>query len=196
MSHTTPSSSDSSLKFNLQGQLLVASPNMIDGPFSRAVVLVLQQNESGTFGVVLNRKADERVSNLWNGVTGLDGPIDQELFRMGGPMGGPVFAVHRSEGVAEFLVVPGIFVTANTKLINYLAVRNETFRIFVGLSGWQVGQLEREINQGIWFKLPADGQEIFGNSDCLWETALYKYGRNVWRDVLKLDDRFIEAIYN
>src|SRR5215510_406114 len=47
-----------------RGRLLVATPDLKDPNFSRTVVLMLEHNEEGALGVVLNRPLDLPVSEV------------------------------------------------------------------------------------------------------------------------------------
>ncbi|MFL6015832.1 MAG: YqgE/AlgH family protein, partial [Gaiellaceae bacterium] len=47
---------------SLRGQLLIASPALIDPNFRRTVVLVVAHDEDGAVGLVLNRPTDADVA--------------------------------------------------------------------------------------------------------------------------------------
>src|SRR5881409_1902754 len=69
---------------SLRGQLLVASPALVDPNFFRTVVLITEHNDEGAMGIVLNRPSetmvDEVVPELAE-VAGDDAPI-----YVGGPV--------------------------------------------------------------------------------------------------------------
>ena len=175
---------------NLQGQLLIASPSLTNSPFTKTVVLIMQQNESGTFGAVLNRRADKSLRQVWDTVTG-SSRFNSESFCVGGPMGGPVYALHRSKFLSELSVSPELFVSAEVQKLSQLARQNrDPYRIFLGLSGWRVGQLESEINRGVWFHTPVDLEQVFGETEYLWEFSLRRYGRQVLCDLLKRSELY------
>src|SRR5881409_174271 len=46
---------------SLRGQLLVASPALVDPNFARTVVLITEHNDEGAMGIVLNRPSELRV---------------------------------------------------------------------------------------------------------------------------------------
>ena len=48
---------------SLAGQFLVASPHLKDPNFSRTVVLMLQHEEQGALGVIINRPGDKTVDD-------------------------------------------------------------------------------------------------------------------------------------
>ena len=45
-----------------RGKLLVASPTLLDPNFYRSVVLLMEDGEDGTLGVVLNRPTSEAIA--------------------------------------------------------------------------------------------------------------------------------------
>jgi putative transcriptional regulator len=68
----------------LQGQLLVASPALLDPNFRRTVVLVTEHTEDGAAGLVLNRPTESEVSEI---VPALESLVDDgEPIFMGGPV--------------------------------------------------------------------------------------------------------------
>ena len=68
---------------SLRGQLLIASPALIDPNFRRTVVLIAEHTGEGAMGLVLNRPSESR----WPSRSGL-----AELVEHGAPVyfGGPV----------------------------------------------------------------------------------------------------------
>ncbi|RXS88753.1 DUF179 domain-containing protein [Streptomyces sp. TM32] len=82
---------------SLTGRLLVATPALADPNFDRAVVLLLDHDEEGSLGVVLNRPTPVGVADIlapWAALAGEPGVVFQ---------GGPV-SLDSALGVA---VVPG-----------------------------------------------------------------------------------------
>ncbi len=78
---------------SLQGYVLVASPHLLDSNFLRSVVLIIQHNDQGAFGVVLNRPTNNTIAQLWGLVsqTPCDNPSPVYV---GGPVPGPLVAIH------------------------------------------------------------------------------------------------------
>jgi len=170
----------------LHGKLLVATPSLNENPFQRTVVLILQHNEQGTFGVVLNRPANEEMRQAWEDATG-QSPYERCVVQ-GGPIGGPVFAIHQRESIGEVAMPGGIFVSVDTKSLRHLTEQvDDRYRIIFGVASWQVGQLQDEINRGIWYTLPADADDIFDDATWMWEKALRRYGEQLTRDVVGID---------
>ena len=69
---------------SLQGQLLIASPALLDPNFRRAVVLVTEHNDEGAAGLVLNRPSPVAVAEA---VPALESLVDDgEQVFVGGPV--------------------------------------------------------------------------------------------------------------
>ena len=165
------------------GSFLVASPNIHQTPFQKTVVYVLQHNQSGTFGVVLNRPANQKIKRTWQQLSGAN--FGASSIVQGGPIGGPVFAIHSEESLGEMEMPGGIFVSAESAKIHELARYDEsTYRIVFGVAGWQAGQLDDEIRNGKWLKLTAEPQHVFDEPELMWENFVRSYGREVFCDVI------------
>ena len=66
------------------GQLLIAGPTLLDPNFWRTVVLVIQHDDEGAFGLVLNRPAD---TTIGESVPAIDEVVDgDEPLFIGGPV--------------------------------------------------------------------------------------------------------------
>ena len=53
---------------SLEGQLLVACPQLVDPNFARTLVLMIQHNDEGAFGVIINRPIAKTIQELWREV--------------------------------------------------------------------------------------------------------------------------------
>ena len=60
----------------LRGQLLVASPALLDPNFHRTVVLLVEHGEAGALGVVLNRPSGAQVAEAAPPLSDLVEPED------------------------------------------------------------------------------------------------------------------------
>jgi len=68
----------------LQGQLLIASPTLLDPNFRRTVVLLGHHDDEGAVGVVLNRESEVSVLEAAPSLAPIAG-FDARLF-LGGPV--------------------------------------------------------------------------------------------------------------
>lgn len=174
---------------NVQGDLLIASNLLESTPLARTVVYVLQDDQSGTFGVVLNRPADAKLRAAWSAASGIALSEDDNHLISGGPLGGPVFALHAVEQLGEIAVKQGIFLSATAESIGELVNRHEEpYRICLGVVGWKFGQLPVELDRHVWYRLPASPELVFDQSGLLWEKSILTFGQQKLRDILSLGE--------
>lgn len=153
---------------SLTGKLLVASSDLEDANFKQAVVLVIDHDDQGAFGLVLNRPSTVMLKSAWEQWTHEPCAIDSPLL-VGGPVQGPLSALHSDPTRSEREVVSGVFITRDRDLLVALvAAETRPLRVFVGYSGWGPGQLENELDTGSWSITPATSGVVFGDDSTVW----------------------------
>jgi putative transcriptional regulator len=165
---------------SLAGQLLIASPEIGDPRFSHTVILLLRQDASGAFGIVLNRPLEERsVAALLDATgdheMGVEGKI--EVFA-----GGPVqpelgFVVHSPEyhDSATLVVGGAVAMTADRQVLRDIGHHKGPKKALFafGYAGWGPGQVEGEIARHDWFTALGDPKLIFDDDrGNLWDDAM------------------------
>ena len=168
------------------GRLLVATPLLGDPNFKRAVVLVVEDEpEEGTLGVVLNRPTKVPVGRVLEPWTEL--VSDPSVVFRGGPV-----APNSALGLAS---VPGqeepvgwrpLDSPADASRVGLIDLDTPpqlvaggiiSFRVFAGYAGWGPGQLRSEIDQGAWYVLPAEPADAFNpEPEQLWRAVLRRSG--------------------
>src|SRR5437764_733950 len=93
---------------SLQGQLLIASPKLLDPNFAQSVILMIQHNDEGALGLVLNRPLGMSVRSAWEQVSEIPCEIESPLLK-GGPCEGPLMVVHTSAALSQVEVLPGVY---------------------------------------------------------------------------------------
>lgn len=168
---------------NLERHLLVASPQLRDEWFAQTVVLLIAHNENGAFGVVLNRPTLETVGQIWNQLGG--SPCDsQEPAHVGGPVDGPIMALHTEESFADIRVVPNVFLAVQRDNLDWVVHQTQApFRLFLGTASWGPDQLEDEIQEGAWLVTPATTELLFAEPEDVWTAALRRYGRDFYESI-------------
>lgn len=170
---------------NAQGLLLVASPALKDPNFFRAVVLMVQHNDEGALGLVLNRPLETTVSEAWEQVND-DGCSVEGVLHQGGPCEGPLMVVHTDHSLSEVEVRPGLYFSTQRDSVEQLVSMNKCpMRFFVGYAGWGPGQLEAELEEGAWLAVQAAGDEVFGDSTQLWGGVIEAVSRAAIEGVVK-----------
>ena len=74
---------------SLEGQLLVATPQLMDPNFARTLVLLIQHTDEGALGVVVNRPLGKTIQELWREVGSAPCHSRQPIY-LGGPVPGPL----------------------------------------------------------------------------------------------------------
>lgn len=158
------------------GTLLVASPQLSDVNFARSVVLVLQNDENGAVGVVLNRPTTLVPATVFPELTEGIGSYDGHLFR-GGPIG-PSRLIYLVRGLAAATVsgpevLDKVFLSiddASLPEMVRLADGTDELRLYAGHAAWVAGQLQAEVNAGGWQILAATPEIVFdADPGSLWQ---------------------------
>ena len=149
------------------GKLLVATPQLIDPHFWRTVIFMLQHDEEGTVGLVLNRPTPELVvDHLPEWLGARSGP--QHLF-YGGPVE-PEMAIALGPGNSgEATALPGV---ALVDLSTNPPIDLTGIRVYSGYAGWGAGQLEAEIEEGSWYLVQASPDDPFDHPEGQWSRIL------------------------
>lgn len=164
---------------SLKGQFLVASPHLPDPNFYRSVVLMVAHDENGAFGLVLNRPTPSTVREVWE-LLGAEDCTSELPIHLGGPVAGPITAVHGWKACAENEVLPGVYFASHKDHLDRLVRKQPSkLRVFSGYSGWGAGQLEQELEMGGWMTTPALPGEIFGDSQVLWRDVARRIGLDI-----------------
>ncbi|HEX6248971.1 MAG TPA: YqgE/AlgH family protein [Nocardioidaceae bacterium] len=170
------------------GRLLVATPRLADPNFERTVVLVLDHDENGSLGVVLNRPSPVPVGEVlpaWSDLL-----VQPDVLFHGGPVGTdsalavaeipPVPDAEEPVGFRRLFDHVGIVdLDTPTELLDDVIVH---MRVFAGYAGWGDGQLAAEIEEGSWYVVALDDEDIFAPSpEGLWSRVLRRQpGELAW----------------
>jgi putative transcriptional regulator len=161
-----------------KGRLLVATPLLNDPNFMRTVILMLEDNDEGALGLVLNRPSPLEVGEPLPDWADLSA-APQVVF-VGGPVSrSSVIALARchdqpeiSEETWTSVLGPiGVLdLTADATLLHTLI---GDVRVFAGYAGWDAQQLVDEITEGAWFVVDAvPGDAVTDEPETLWRDVL------------------------
>ena len=164
----------------LTGRLLVATPTLRDPNFERTVVLVLDHDDDGTLGVIVNRPTELPVTSVlapWRDLVS-----EPDVLFQGGPVSTnsalalAEFIGHRTDdGPVGWKRLYGrlglVDLDAPPEL---LAGGVGGMRVFAGYSGWSPGQLEAEIKDGAWYVVESEPGDAFSRAP-----------QDLWREVLR-----------
>jgi putative transcriptional regulator len=165
-----------------QGKLLLASPKLADPNFARTVVLMIQHNEQGALGLVLDRPMQLSVRQVCEQSLGELCEVEGVLHQ-GGPCEGPLMVLHGNEMAKDADVFPGVFFTTEkTKIESLLRQQLSSARYFVGYAGWSPGQLEDELESESWIIADPDPSNVFADPNGLWTKLMRKRLLSQWVD--------------
>jgi putative transcriptional regulator len=162
------------------GQLLISEPFLQDENFVRSVILICENNEKGSFGLVLNKLSILKISELVEDLFFLDldvyvgGPVEQNTLHF---VYSAEEALSGSIQLGEGLWWGGDFDALTQKLKNG-ELNNGNIRFFIGYSGWTEGQLDEELEDKTWIICEKiEPENIFNNSPVeLWRNILKNMG--------------------
>ncbi len=164
-----------------QGRVLISDPFLNDAYFKRSVVFLTEHNDKGTVGFVLNKPVDVSINEIL-----ADFPVIDTSISVGGPVGtNSVHYIHKLGNI----IPNSVKVTGNLwwggdfefvkQLIRGGTLDSDMIRFFVGYSGWEPGQLEREISENSWVVSELDSRIIMNSrTKESWQHVLNTLGGN------------------
>ena len=137
-----------------KGDLLISAPFLKDFYFARSVILMIENNDEGSMGIVLN-KSFSNFMTLNEVIPELASLPPIPLYK-----GGPIerktlFYLHSFSELKDALPLGnGLYVNGDfEQMKRYLLCGGATqgyIRFFMGYTGWQKGQLKQEIETNTW----------------------------------------------
>ena len=166
--------------------LLVAAPGMTCPFFNHTVVLLVDHDEDGALGFVINRPTNTPVTSLIEGleIDDLGDELEGEVW-VGGPVapetGWVLFdpTSGDSEDVEMVELDARVAVSASRVFLERIADGEgpDTYAVMLGYAGWGPGQLDDEIREGSWIWVDLSAELIFETaSPDRWRAALASLG--------------------
>lgn len=165
---------DGSMAESMVGKLLVSNPLMGDPNFYRTVILMVEDGDDGSMGLVLNRPSSERVAvhvPMWADTVALPdvvfvgGPVMTDI-AIGIGAGPAVPTEEWNPVVGDISMIDVAFGPDHWGGMNVA-------RIFAGYSGWIAGQLQTELATDSWIVCGAEpGDGLDSDPETLWKRVL------------------------
>lgn len=160
------------------GDILVAEPFMRDDNLRRTVIYLCEVSDDGAYGMVLNQPLPVPMKMLID-----DFPESEFIANYGGPVDDEkLFYIHNlnfmddAEQIKDDLFFGGSFEEVKTKIISG-EVDTSNIRFFVGYTGWDKGQLQREIREKSWIVWKNHSRTILNSADLeLWSICMKEMG--------------------
>lgn len=163
-----------------KGILLIAEPSIIgDLSFNRSVILLADHNDEGSVGFILNKPLEYSIQDLipeinarfkiYNG-----GPVEQDN----------LYFIHNipdlipnSIEISNGIYWGGDF-ESTKDLINEGKIKKNNIRFFLGYTGWESQQLEKEMQANSWIiSKNAYENKIIGKSTThFWKEKILELG--------------------
>ena len=153
------------------GSLLVATPDMIDPNFTRAVILLIAYSpEDGAMGLILNRpltvdqKDDQSPIASW-----MESSQSPSTIFLGGPV----------EPNGYICMTPDSSSLSGLRSVDIESISpvhlDGPHRVFRGYTGWGASQLEDEVTFKSWYIVPSQSSDVLTTSPgTLWNDVLQR----------------------
>ncbi len=143
---------------------LVATLRHQEEPFSQSVIYMCEHSAQGSLGFVINKPLALTVKDLIKSSSGIG--VYAPVF-LGGPMkmNDRGFVLHRNlgrywQGTSQ--LASDLYLTTTDDLIqDIFQYPEDLYKVCVGYTGWQEGQLEHEISQDYWLWMSFDSLALF-----------------------------------
>lgn len=160
------------------GKLLIAEPFLTDPGFARTVVLLCEHGDNGSIGFVLNRLSEHNLTDLLPEFENRSfhifdgGPVQKDTLHM-------IHSMPDEMGGNE--IAPGMYwggsYTDLSRMMKTKSCNPENIKLFLGYSGWDVGQLEKELEEGSWLVANNFDNIIFDTSiQHIWQDSVRSLG--------------------
>lgn len=162
----------------MKGSILIARPYLGDPNFERTVVLLCEHNEEGAFGLVLNQKLDNKLSDFFEDIY-VDFPV-----YLGGPVEkNTLHYLHKRGDLIEGAIplIDGVYWSGNfdqiKSYLNQGMIDPSEIKFFLGYSGWSPHQLEDELEEEVWVQTDTTDMVVFEpETKEIWHSVLRNLG--------------------
>ena len=152
---------------------LVAAPSFSGAFFEESVVLLLEDGEDGSFGVIINKSEGKTLGDINPDFVGT--PLENVEVFDGGPIAKDrvSLAICYDDGKEDGAFSFGITPEKTLELLG--KIPDAKIAAFSGYSGWGANQLKAEIAEGTWIVSNADVNVIFETPESeLWKELLLR----------------------
>ncbi|WP_407405955.1 YqgE/AlgH family protein [Chryseobacterium sp.] len=166
------------MNYSYKGKILISTPDISGDLFSRSVVLIIEHDENGAFGLILNKK-NTRMSKKFENFFDFKievydgGPVDNEK----------VFFIIKGEKVSDSYteINEDYYLTEDIEIIISKIMNSqiniENLKIFSGYSGWSSQQLDREVKRKLWTVVDLYNIDYtLPNDQTLWRNIMQNLG--------------------
>ena len=163
-----------------KGKVLISEPFLQEMCFQRSVIFLIEHNENGSMGFVLNKKTDillnfffEELENAPLIPLYFGGPVSSDRLFFIHSLGD---VIHGSVQIDENLFFDGDYESLNGYLLSGNPIQGN-IKFFIGYSGWTNNQLENEIKHDSWLVSATSSHEILhAEGETFWKKKVKSMG--------------------
>ncbi len=154
-----------------KGRLLVATELVQGELFAKTVVLLLHYDETGAFGLVVNRPTEVKPDELlvdedtiagYSGTLFWGGPVQMDSLRA------LLLTDEPPEDAEE--IIESVYLVSYEEALEAVPGDSSSLRFFIGYAGWAPRQLDKEMAHGSWRVLPGSSDHVFAKEPkTLWK---------------------------
>jgi len=170
---------------SLEHHFLIAMPALENSWFEKTVIYIVEDNEHGAMGLVINLPNKLNVQELLEHFD-LSVPNHAAFLEQQVLIGGPVdlergFILHDDVGdwKSTMSLPDNLTMTVSEDFLEALSQNKAPLRFMVclGFAGWEPGQLANEIQDNSWLTIPFNQSLLFDTpAEDKWEVALGTLG--------------------
>jgi len=145
-----------------KGRILIAEPFLPGNYFNRSVILLVAFSDKGAVGFILNKKVELAIHDIlpgfpeFNADVYLGGPVATDsiyfIHKLGKKLPGSIHVLGNLFWGGDFDILK--------QQISAGIIQTSDIRFYVGYSGWDSGQLEREIKEDSWLVTDVDEETV------------------------------------
>lgn len=170
---------DNSGQIPHKGKILIAEPFLQDTYFTRALILIVEHNDEGTIGFVLNKPVELKLEEILE-----EFPEFETEISLGGPV--DTNSLHYMHTLGDIIpnsleIRKGLYWGGEYDFIKEMIkngkVNQSEIRFFLGYSGWEPGQLEDEIEDQAWMMTDLNNESLMGMDTLnIWKKTVKSFG--------------------
>lgn len=166
------------MNYSYKGKILISTPDISGDIFSRSVVLIIEHNNQGAFGLILNKKNHSMSTNFIN-ILG----FNIEIYEGGPVENDRIFFIVKGEPETESYTIISdeyYFTEDIDSLVAAIIERKldvNMVKVFSGYSGWSTNQLDTEVKNKMWTPVEIYNLDYTSpNDQNLWKKIMQNLG--------------------
>ncbi|NOX25461.1 MAG: YqgE/AlgH family protein [Deltaproteobacteria bacterium] len=172
---------------SLQGNFLIATPQMPDPRFQKQVILLCSHSDKGAMGLIINRPAPYSICEIlraarlsvncegeWPPIYS-GGPVEPETAFF-------LYGMDYKNKNDYVSVSPGLNLSRDSGILVDIAHGRgpKKYLLLLGYAGWAAGQLEAELSRNGWLTVPGENEILFDTPDEMkWQRSAAGYGIDI-----------------